>query len=72
MYDDYEYDVEYFKMRLVNIDIVSNVKNLRCIDFEEMLNKINILILMIICILCGWLWVIFCIWRKCIYIDKGF
>lgn len=61
MYDDYEYDVEYFKMRLVNIDIVSNVKNLRCIDFEEMLNKINILILMIICILCGWLWVIFCI-----------
>lgn len=61
MYDDYEYDVEYFKMRLVNIDIVSNVKNLRCIDFEEMLNKINILILMIICILCGWLLVIFCI-----------
>lgn len=53
--------VEYFKMRLVNIDIVSNVKNLRCIDFEEMLNKINILILMIICILCGWLLVIFCI-----------
>lgn len=61
MYDGYEYDVEYFKMRLVNIDIVSNVKNLRCIDFEEMLNKINILILMIICILCGWLLVIFCI-----------
>lgn len=44
-----------------NIDIVSNVKNLRCIDFEEMLNKINILILMIICIMCGWLLVIFCI-----------
>lgn len=61
MYDGYEYDVEYFKMRLVNIDIVSIVKNLRCIDFEEMLNKINILILMIICILCGWLLVIFCI-----------
>lgn len=61
MYDDYEYDVEYFEMRLVNTDIVSNVKNLRCIDFEEMLNKINILILMIICILCGWLLVIFCI-----------
>lgn len=61
MYDDYEYDVKYFKMRLVNIDIVSNVKNLRCVDFEEMLNKINILILMIICILCGWLLVIFCI-----------
>lgn len=34
MYDGYEYDVEYFKMRLVNIDIVSNIKNLRCIDFE--------------------------------------
>lgn len=35
MYDDHEYDVEYFKMRLVNTDTASNVKNPRCIDLEE-------------------------------------
>lgn len=72
MYDGHEYDVEYFKMRLVNTDTASNVKNPRCIDLEETLNKINTSILMIICTLCGRSLAIFFTQRKCTYTDKGF
>lgn len=72
MCDDHEYDAEYFKMRLVNTDTASNVKNPRCIDLDETFNKINTSILMIICTLCERSLTLFCTQRKFTYTDKGF